>query len=86
VISDNTNAVIANVALEKQPQGIAYDSGRGKMFVTYSESNRISVLSDSSETSDSPSLTVPFAAVSTLAVIALCVSLVVYFRKRSRQS
>ena len=48
MISDSNNTVIANVTVENQPQGIGYDSGKGEIFVTYSESHRVSVISDSS--------------------------------------
>jgi DNA-binding beta-propeller fold protein YncE len=42
--------------VENQPQGIGYDSGKGEIFVTYSESNRVSVISDSSFPLPSPSI------------------------------
>ena len=71
VISDSTNTVIAEVTLEGQPQGICYDSGNEKVFVTYSESNRISVISDS----PLPSPTIPeypsLIAVSLLVVVMI---------------
>jgi DNA-binding beta-propeller fold protein YncE len=44
VIADNTNTVIATIPLEGQPQAIGYDSAKGKLFVAYSESHRISVI------------------------------------------
>jgi YVTN family beta-propeller protein len=47
VISDNNNTVIANLPLQMQPQGMAFDSGKNELFITYSESNKVSVIADS---------------------------------------
>ena len=58
----------------------------GEMFVTYSESNKISVLSDSSGTSASHIPALPFVAVSTLAVVVLCADLVIYFKNTAIKS
>ena len=48
-MSDNNNTVIAIVPLQKQPQGIAFDSGKSELFITYSESNKVSVIADSAD-------------------------------------
>src|SRR3989475_12895329 len=47
VISDSTNAVIANIPVGSYPIGLAYDSGIGEVFVANSGSNNVTVISDS---------------------------------------
>jgi YVTN family beta-propeller protein len=49
VISDKTNAVVATVPVGTSPYGVAYDAGKGEIFVTntYSNSNSVFVISDS---------------------------------------
>src|SRR5256885_7509941 len=47
VISDSTNAVIANIPVGSYPIGLACDSGKGEVFVTNSGSNNVTVISDS---------------------------------------
>jgi hypothetical protein len=56
VIANSNNTVIATIPLENQPQAIGYDSGKEKIFVAYSESHKVSVLSVSSLPSPSPSI------------------------------
>src|SRR2546428_12127926 len=46
VISDATNAVIANILVGSYPNGVAYDSGKGEVFVANYASNTVSVISD----------------------------------------
>ena len=77
MISDKNNSVIATLPLQKQPQGLAYDSGKGELFVTYSESNEVSVISNFSDISVSPTTTVSelngaFILVIIVAVVTLC--------------
>ena len=54
VISDSTNAVVATVDLnlnhEVSPDGLAYDSSMGEMFVADFVTNDVSVISDSTNT------------------------------------
>ena len=54
VISDSTNAVVATVDLNLNhavsPDGLAYDSSRGAMFVANFGTNDISIISDSTNT------------------------------------
>ena len=58
VISDSTNAVVANVTVGDDPLGIAYDAGKGEMFVVdhgaYADNGNpastVSVISDSTNT------------------------------------
>ena len=54
VISDSTNAVVATVDLnlnhEVSPDGLAYDSSRGEMFVANFGTNTVSIISDSTNT------------------------------------
>src|SRR5208283_2286810 len=50
VISDNSNAVVANINVGSSPEGIAYDSGRNEIFVTNLGSETVSVISDKSNT------------------------------------
>lgn len=58
VISDKTNAVVATVPLKSSlPLCLVYDSGKGQILVA--QDGLISVLSDSSNASLSPSSTVP---------------------------
>ncbi len=47
VISDSNNSVIDTVALQIQPLNLAYDAGRDEVFVIHSETNVVSVISDS---------------------------------------
>ena len=50
VISDSTNAIVAtisNLNYEVQVSGLAYDSGRGQMFVALHQSNKVVAISDS---------------------------------------
>src|SRR3989475_9236183 len=49
VISDATNAVIANIPVGSYPIGLAYDSGRGEVFVANSRSNTVTVISDATK-------------------------------------
>ena len=44
VISDATNTVVATVPVGYDPSGVAYDSGKGEVFVT--SGNNVSVISD----------------------------------------
>ena len=44
VISDATNSVVGTVLVGTQPSGLAYDSARGEVFVTNSNSNSVSVI------------------------------------------
>jgi YVTN family beta-propeller protein len=55
VISDCNNTIVANVPSVVQSQSIVYDSGKGEIFVPNSEHGTVSVISDSLETSASPS-------------------------------
>jgi YVTN family beta-propeller protein len=48
VISDRTNQAIANITVGKSPYGVAYDSGKGEVFMANHGSNSVSVISDSS--------------------------------------
>ncbi len=57
VISDSNNTIVANIPSEIQSQSIAYDSGKGEIFVPNSEHGTLSVISDSFDTSASPSPT-----------------------------
>jgi YVTN family beta-propeller protein len=47
VISDKTNTVVATVTVGHNPSGLAYDSGKGEVFVLNVNSNSLSVISDS---------------------------------------
>ena len=47
VISDSTNAVVATVTVGINPESVAYDSGKGEIFVANDGSNTVSVISDS---------------------------------------
>jgi len=46
VISDATNSVVATVNVGSSPDGAAYDSGQGEVFVANFGSNTVSVISD----------------------------------------
>jgi YVTN family beta-propeller protein len=48
VISDSTNTVIANVTVGTGPNALAYDSGKGEVFVSNRVDGTVSVISDSS--------------------------------------
>jgi DNA-binding beta-propeller fold protein YncE len=48
VISDSTNTVIANVTGGTGPNALAYDSGKGEVFVVNGVDGTVSVISDSS--------------------------------------
>jgi DNA-binding beta-propeller fold protein YncE len=48
VISDVTNAVVATITVGSGPLGVAYDGGKGEIFVANSGSNTVSVISDGS--------------------------------------
>jgi YVTN family beta-propeller protein len=50
VISDSNNTVLANVKVGANPFYLAYDSGRGEMFVTNNGDGTVSVVSDSTNT------------------------------------
>jgi YVTN family beta-propeller protein len=45
-MSDTTYAVVKNVSVGSEPEGVAYDSGRGEIFVANYGSNTASVISD----------------------------------------
>ena len=59
VISDSNNSVIDTVALQIQPLNLAYDAGRDEVFVIHSETNVVSVISDSPNSTSSPTSTLP---------------------------
>jgi hypothetical protein len=93
----NAIEVTATITLENPGgyYGIAYDSGKGEIFVTYSESNRVSVISDSSGTSPSPTATPsdqqpePFpttlvATASGISVAVVGLGFFVYLKKRKQ--
>ncbi|MGB9003967.1 MAG: YncE family protein, partial [Nitrosotalea sp.] len=44
------NAVTASITVSSSPEGVAYDSGKGEVFVANKLSNTVSVISDSSNT------------------------------------
>jgi len=46
VISDSTNAVVSTVSVGLDPVEVAYDSGKGEVFVVNEDSHTISVISD----------------------------------------
>ncbi len=55
VISDSTNAVVANITTEYAAgagvaYGVAYDSGKGEIFVTHAGVNTVTVISDTTNT------------------------------------
>src|SRR5712692_10338614 len=50
VISDATNAIVANIHVGANPFGLAYDSGKGEVFVADQVSNNVSVISDTTNT------------------------------------
>jgi YVTN family beta-propeller protein len=50
VISDSTNAVVANVTVGSYPDSVAYDAGTGEVFVANQYSDTVSVISDSTNT------------------------------------
>ena len=50
VISDSTNAVVANINVGNNPDGIDYDSGKGEIFVANGHDSTVSVISDSNNT------------------------------------
>ena len=84
VVADSNNTVIANLPLQKQPQGIAFDSGKGELFVTYSESNKVSVISDGIKEYADPSFPLPkVGIVGLILVVAVAVTLfAVAFREK----
>jgi len=65
VISDSTNAVVANIPVGSQPVGIAYDSAKGELFVANYASDSISVIADGTNTvvANIPVGSQPFAVV-----------------------
>src|SRR6266849_5149334 len=50
VISDATNAIVANVRVGANPFGSAYDGGKGEVFAANQASNTVSVMSDATNT------------------------------------
>jgi YVTN family beta-propeller protein len=53
VISDSTNKIVINVSVGGDPYGLAYDSGKGQVFVVnsgVSGSGSVSIISDSTNT------------------------------------
>jgi len=46
VISDTTNTVVKNITVGMSPTGIAYDSGKGEIFVSNQDSSTVSIISD----------------------------------------
>src|SRR5438876_10933563 len=47
-VSYASTSVVATVAVGKGPWGVAYDSGKGEVFVANSNGNSVSVISDAS--------------------------------------
>ena len=69
--------VTATVTVGNLPGAVAYDSAKGEIFVANGGSNTVSVISDSSVTSSSPSTTIPeftFTLPILLAIIVVTVS------------
>jgi YVTN family beta-propeller protein len=46
VISDTNNSVVATIPVGFDPIGVAYDSGKGEIFIADSHSNNVTVVSD----------------------------------------
>jgi YVTN family beta-propeller protein len=78
VISDATNKVVANVTVGLSPGGIAYDSGKGELFVLSSTAT-LNIISDgtaattTSKTSSSLALQPSYAALVVVNVLVLVV-------------
>jgi YVTN family beta-propeller protein len=53
VISDVNNTVVATIPVGNYPDGVAYDSGKGEVFVTRWDWNAVSVILDTSNTATS---------------------------------
>ncbi len=49
VISDSTNVVVATIGVGSGPFGMAYDSGKGEVFVANRYTENVTVLSDNSD-------------------------------------
>jgi len=72
IISDNNNTLVGTVAVGHHPLNIAYDSGKGEVFVDNQGDNTVSVVSDGSSgttattatTSATPTVTSPTTATS----------------------
>ncbi len=69
--------VTATIPVGTNPEGVAYDSGKGEIFVANSDSNSISVLSDSSNTSTSQSSTLPELSGAVLILVIVAVVVVI---------
>ena len=50
IISDSNNTVIVKYLLRRQPEGLAYDSAKGEIFVANAMSKAVSVISDETDT------------------------------------
>lgn len=84
VISDNTNAVIANVTFGNGPESLAYDSAKGRIFVTNGGSNTVSTISDPSSPSVSPLPTATIPEIQALIIplpLIVIASVGLYFKK-----
>src|SRR5439155_24867055 len=49
-VSDVTRKILATIPVDINPNGMAYDSGKGEVFVTNTGSNTVSVISDATNT------------------------------------
>ena len=78
VVSDRSNNVVANITVGSNPINTIYDSGKDKIFVTNSGENTISVISNPSITSVSPSPIVPELSIPVLALLAFTVVIVTF--------
>jgi uncharacterized membrane protein len=71
------HAVEVTATIQVKAGTVAYDSGKGEIFVVNSASSSISVLSDSSSTSVSPTPTVPEFSNVDLILVVLAVVVVI---------
>jgi DNA-binding beta-propeller fold protein YncE len=67
--------VIGTITVGDFPNDVAYDSGKGEIFVADQGSSVVSVISDASGTTSSPSLSVPeFSNVAVILVVVVMVA------------
>ena len=59
IISDKSNTVVGEMTVGGEPEGLAYDSAKGEIFVANALSNAVSVISDKTDTVTA-NVTVPY--------------------------
>ncbi|MCX8153084.1 MAG: hypothetical protein N3E52_01460 [Candidatus Bathyarchaeota archaeon] len=84
VIATENKTVIATIPLEGEPQGICYDSDKKELYVTFSESHRVTVISCLSPNSISTTYDDPKSLIIAISVFLAMLTLTALLHKKTK--